>query len=108
MDATVIESWKREAKATYEGGSGYEPLVALWAEWNVVVAEEFRDGNVPALKDPLRVAQRGFAVLPGRIKERYFRGDSACDEEELLSWLRDEKWANGPERVHWLCGELHA
>ena len=97
MDATVIESWKREAKATYEGGSGYQPMVALWAEMNVVVAEEFRDGNVPALKDPLRVAQRGFAALPGTIQERYFRGDSACDEEELLSWLRDEKRANGPE-----------
>jgi hypothetical protein len=96
MDATVIESWKREAKATYEGGSGYQPMVALWAELNVVVAEEFRDGNVPALKDPLRVAQRGFAALPETIKERYFRGDSACDEEELLSWLRDEKRANGP------------
>ena len=88
MDATVIESWKREAKATYEGGSGYQPMVALWAELNVVVAEEFRDGNVPALKDPLRVAQRGFAALPETIRERYFRGDSACDEEEFLSWLR--------------------
>ena len=97
MDATVIENWKREAKATYEGCSGYQPMVALWAELNVVVAEEFRDGNVPALKDPLRVAQRGFAALPGTIRERYFRGDSACDEEELLSWLRDEQRANGPE-----------
>jgi hypothetical protein len=97
MDATVIESWKREAKATYEGGSGYQPMVALWAELNVVVAEEFRDGNVPAQKDPLRVAQRGFAVLPETIQERYFRGDSACDEEALLSWLRDEQRANGPE-----------
>jgi hypothetical protein len=49
LDATVIESGKREAKATYEGGSGYQPMVALWAEMDVVVAEEFRDGNVPAL-----------------------------------------------------------
>jgi Transposase DDE domain group 1 len=97
MDATVIESWKREAKATYEGGSGYQPMVALWAEMNLVVAEEFRDGNVPALKDPLRVAQQAYAVLPPTVKERYFRGDSACDEEELLSWLRDEKRPNGPE-----------
>jgi hypothetical protein len=29
MDATVIESWKREAKATYEGGSGYQPSRGL-------------------------------------------------------------------------------
>ena len=46
------------------------------------------------LKDPLRLAQRGFAVLPGTIQERYFRGDLACDEEELLSWLRNEKRLN--------------
>lgn len=97
MDATVMESWKREAKVSYEGSSGYQPMVALWAELNVVVAEEFRDGNVPALKDPQRVAQRAFAALPGSITERYFRGDSACDEEELVSWLRDEKRAHGPE-----------
>jgi hypothetical protein len=97
MDATVIESCKREAKATYEGGSGYQPMVALWAEMNVVVAEEFRDGNVPALKDPLRVARRAFRTLPETIRERYFRGDSACDEEELLSWLRDEQRADGPQ-----------
>ena len=97
LDATVIESWKREAKHTYEGGSGYQPMVALWAEMNVVVADEFRDGNVPALKDPLRVAQRGFAALPDTIRERYFRGDSACDEEALLSWLRNEKREDGPQ-----------
>ena len=97
MDATVIESWKREAKVSYEGAHGYQPMVALWAELNVVVAEEFRDGNVPALKDPQRVAQRAFAALPEGIIERYFRGDSACDEEELVSWLRDEKRAKGPE-----------
>lgn len=97
MDATVIESWKREAKPTYEGGSGYQPMVALWAEMNLVVAEEFRDGNVPALKDPLRVAWRAYAGLPDTIRERYFRGDSACDEEQLLTWLRDEKRPNGAE-----------
>jgi hypothetical protein len=97
MDATIIESWKREAKATYEGNNGYQPMEALWTEMNVVVAEEFRDGNVPALKDPLRVAQRAYGTLPGTVKERYFRGDSACDEEELLSWLREEKRAHGPE-----------
>jgi hypothetical protein len=97
LDATVIESWKREAKKTYEGGSGYQPMVALWAEMNVVVADEFRDGNVPALKDPLRVTKRAFAVLPDTIGERYFRGDSACDEEELLTWLRSEERADGPQ-----------
>ena len=43
------------------------------------------------------VAQRGFVARPGTIQERHFRGDSACDQEEVLSWLRDEPRANGPE-----------
>jgi hypothetical protein len=62
----------------------------------VVVADEFRDGNVPAQQALLPVAQRAFAALPPRVEERYFREDSACDEDSLLSWLRDEKRADGP------------
>ena len=90
LDATVIESWKREAKVTYyEGSSGYQPVRALGAEMHGVVAEEFRDGNVPAQQELLPVAQRAFAALPSTVAERYFRGDAAGDEERLLSWLRD-------------------
>ncbi|HEV2118096.1 MAG TPA: IS1380 family transposase [Terriglobales bacterium] len=96
LDATIIESWKREAKPTYEGGSGYQPVLALWAEMNAVVADEFRDGNVPAAQQLLPVAQRAFQALPETVEEFYFRGDSACDEEGLLSWLRDEKREDGP------------
>ncbi|HEY4972574.1 MAG TPA: transposase [Steroidobacteraceae bacterium] len=94
-----MESWKREAKTTYAGTTGYQPLLALWAELNVVVADEFRDGNVPAQQGLLGVAQRGFQALPKTVTERYFRGDSACDEDSLLSWLRDEKRADGPPGV---------
>ncbi len=97
LDATIIESWKREAKLTYEGCAGYQPVLGLWAEMNVVVAEEFRDGNVPAQQGLLPVAQRALQALPARVEERYFRGDSACDEEALLSWLRDEKREGGPQ-----------
>jgi hypothetical protein len=97
LDATVIESWKREAQATYQGGRGYQPMLALWAEMNVVVADEFRDGNVPALQEPLRVAQRGFQALPETVREYYFRGDSACYDKALIGWLRDEQRGGGPQ-----------
>ena len=33
-------------------------MLAVWAELNVVLADEFRDGNVPAMMDPLNVAKR--------------------------------------------------
>jgi len=97
LDATIIESYKREAQPTYQGGSGYQPMLALWAEMNLVLADEFRDGNVPAQKEPLRVARRAFQGLPPTVGEYYFRGDSACWEKELLKWLRDEQRTDGPQ-----------
>ena len=47
VDATVIACDKRAAKRAYDGNRGYQPVLALWAEQDVIVADEFRDGNVP-------------------------------------------------------------
>jgi hypothetical protein len=88
QDATIIESHKEAAQAHYEGGRGYQPMVAVWAEADLVLADEFRDGNVPAQQEPLTCAQLAFAALPDTIHKRYFRGDSACHENELLGWLK--------------------
>jgi len=96
LDATVIESWKREAQPTYQGGNGYQPVVALWAEMNAIVADEFRDGNVAAHSGLLRVAQHAYAALPETLTERMFRGDAACYEQSLLKWLRNPQRENGP------------
>jgi Transposase DDE domain group 1 len=97
LDSTVIESWKKEAQPTYQGGKGYQPALALWAELNVIVADQFRDGNVPSLQEPLPVAKRAFGALPESIQEYYFRGDSAYYDKDLLGWLRDEARAEGPQ-----------
>jgi hypothetical protein len=78
LDSTIIESWKREAQRSYEGYTGYQPMLALWAEMDLILADEFRDGNVPAIREPLRVARRAFAMLPNTVNEYYFRGDAAC------------------------------
>jgi hypothetical protein len=88
QDATIIESHKRAAYAHYEEGRGYQPMVAVWAEADLVLADEFRDGNVPAKQDPLTCAKLAFAALPEHVTQRHFRGDSACHEKELLDWLR--------------------
>jgi hypothetical protein len=96
QDATIIESRKQEALRTYEGGRGYQPMLAVWAEMNVVLADEFRDGNVPAMMDPLAVAKKAFAALPETVATYYYRGDSACHESDLINWLRDENRAEGP------------
>jgi len=88
QDATIIESHKQAALPHYEGGRGYQPMVAVWAEADLVLADEFRDGNVPAKQAPLTCAKLAFAALPATVTRRYFRGDSACHEAELIGWLK--------------------
>jgi hypothetical protein len=86
-DATIIESHKREALAHYKKGRGYQPAVAWWAEGDLVLADEFRDGNVPAGMKPLAVVEKAFSALPEGIQRRRLRADSAFYEEKTLKWL---------------------
>ena len=55
----------------------------------MVLADQFRDGNVPAMMEPLRVAKAAFAALPGTLKTYCYRGDSACHESGLVNRLRE-------------------
>lgn len=86
-DGTIIESHKREAMVAYEGTRGYQPLLAVWAEQDLIVADEFRDGNVPGGKDPLSSVKRAFESLPDWVEQRYFRADSADYYTPLLKYL---------------------
>jgi len=89
-DGTIIESHRREATWAYEGTRGYQPLVAVWAEEQLIVADEFRDGNVAGGEDPLASVQRAFANLPPGVTKKYFRGDSADYYQPLLQYLVGE------------------
>jgi hypothetical protein len=90
-DGTIIESHKRDALIAYEGTRGYQPLVAVWAEEQLIVSDEFRDGNVAGGEDPLSSVKRAFGNLPATVQERYFRGDSADYYSPLLKYLVEEK-----------------
>jgi hypothetical protein len=96
-DATIQESHKREAQPHYQGGRGYQPSAIYWAEQDLVVADEYRDGNVPAAMENLRLIKRGFAGLPNWVTERYFRADSACYDDAVLKWLSDAEREGGPK-----------
>ncbi len=97
QDATIIGGGKQFALRTYEGERGYQPMPAVWAEMNVVLADEFQDRNVPAMMDPLTVAKKAFGALPETLKTYYYRGDSACREGSLMNRLRDGKREEGPQ-----------
>jgi hypothetical protein len=96
QDSTIIASHKKEALPSYEGNRGYQPMLAVWAETELVLADEFRDGNVPAMQSPLGVAKAAVQALPEGVEQYYYRGDSACHEHELIDWLRDEQREGGP------------
>ena len=87
IDATIIHSSKRAAKRAYDGERGYQPVLVLWAEQDVIVADEFRDGNVPAGMGNLRIIQKAVAALPGKFDEIRLRGDSALYEHDALGWM---------------------
>ena len=95
-DATIQESHKRDALAHYKGGRGYQPSAIYWVEQDLVVADEYRDGNVPAAMETLRLIRRGFASLPGSVTRYFFRADSACYDERVLQWLAREDRPGGP------------
>ena len=107
QDATIIESHKKAALAHYEGGRGYQPMLAVWAEADLVLADEWRDGNVPARQAPLKCAQWAFAALPNTVTLRYFRGDSACHENELIHWLKSPEREQEPGGAIGFCVSAH-
>lgn len=96
IDATVMESDKREAQVTYLGSRGYQPVVAHWVEPDLVVADQFRDGNVPAGARLLEVLQKAVGALPPSVRLTRVRSDSAAYVHELLDWCREEKKARPP------------
>lgn len=91
LDATVLASSKRAAKWAYDGQRGYQPVVALWAEQEVILADEFRDGNVSASSGNRRVIEAALEALPAGVEEIYLRADSALYEHALMVFLDRRK-----------------
>lgn len=84
IDATLQETRKREALRCYEGYRAYQPLTVYWAQTGLAVVSEFRDGNVPAGHDVLRVLKESIAALPEGVKKISVRMDSAGYQHEAL------------------------
>jgi hypothetical protein len=95
IDASVHRSQKKEALWCYEGVRGYQPVIAYWPEQGMVVADQFRDGNVPAAMGNRAVLRAALAALPEGVKVRRLRADSALYEQKLLRDLEREQIAFG-------------
>lgn len=91
IDATILASSKRAATWAYDGQRGYQPVIALWAEQDVILVDEFRDGHVSALSGNRRVIERALGVLPESVEEVYLRADSALYDHALMVFLDQRK-----------------
>jgi Transposase DDE domain group 1 len=96
VDAHLVESSKRSALPTYEGYRGYQPLLVAWAEAGLVLADQFRDGNVPAASRIKELVDEAFAGLPARADgDRWqvgVRSDSAAYEQGTLDHWHGRGW----------------
>jgi hypothetical protein len=86
MDATLVETSKSEALYCYKGFKSYQPLNTWWWEQELVVHTEFRDGNVPAGFNQLRVFKEALRCLPEGIKKVRVRSDTAGYQHDLLKY----------------------
>jgi len=85
-DATLVETQKKEAFFSYPGYKAYQPFNVWWAEQKVVLHSEFRDGNVPAGYEQVRVFKEALDMLPEGVRQVYLRSDTAGYEHNLLRY----------------------
>jgi len=86
MDATLVESSKKNALYCYKGFKSYQPLNTWWFEQGVILHTEFRDGNVPAGFEQLRVFKKALDCLPENVEKVQLRSDTAGYQHDLLKY----------------------
>ncbi len=86
MDATLVATSKADALFCYKGYKSYQPLNTWWAEQEIILHSEFRDGNVPAGFEQLRVFKEALACLPEGIEQVRLRSDTAGYQHNLLRY----------------------
>ena len=89
QDATLVESGKQEALWCYKKYKAYQPLNTYWAEQGLVLHTEFRDGNVPAGYEQLRVLKEALGLLPEGVEKVYLRSDTAGYQVGLLKYCAE-------------------
>lgn len=91
MDACLVETEKKEALYSYKKYKAYQPLTTYWAEQEMIVHSEFRDGNVPAGHEQLRVLKEALGHMPLGVEKVLMRSDTAGYQWELLKYCAGGK-----------------
>lgn len=86
IDTNIIETAKDEALYSYEKTKAYQPIKVYCPELSMVLAHEFRDGNLSPQLGYKRLVKRCEELLPGVIFT--LRSDAAGYQNEFLDWLQ--------------------
>lgn len=84
QDATLSPSGNQNARYCYKGYKAYQPINSYWFEQGLLIHSEFRDGNVNASLNVLRILQESIKQLPDTVKNVYFRADGAGYQKEVI------------------------
>ena len=91
QDATLSATHKSTAYYCYEKYKAYQPFNTYWHEQGLLVGSEFRDGNVPAGFEQLRMLEESLENLPEGVKKVYVRSDSAGYQQNILNYCAQGK-----------------
>jgi hypothetical protein len=86
QDATLTETHKRDALYCYKKYKAYQPFNTYWCEQEILLHSEFRDGNVNAGYEQLRLLKGSLKLLPLSMKKVLVRSDSAAFQKGLIEY----------------------
>ena len=99
VDATIIESEKKAAQWTYKKEKGYQPMLGFLQAGGgllapaeglrgLAVADEFREGNVPAGAEAVAFLEKCARKVPDGSRLGAVRSDSAWYQAEVFNWCQ--------------------
>ena len=91
QDATLSATSKNKALYCYKNFKAYQPFNTYWHEKGLLLHSEFRDGNVNAGFEQLRLLIEAISQLPQGVEKVYLRSDSAGYQHDLLEYCAEGK-----------------
>jgi hypothetical protein len=92
VDAELVETSKANAQYCYEGYRAFQPIEVVWAETGLVLADEFRAGNVLAGQGMKEIVDAAYEMLPPGPWRVRVRSDSAAYQQEVLGHWQKRGW----------------
>ena len=87
IDSSIIESDKKDAKRTYKGVDGYNPILAWIDEFDAFVGGVFREGNASPQSHIASLVRYCHRRIPAGVKVR-LRSDSAGYQLSVMKTCR--------------------